>query len=241
MSYIFLAGSGEFTSTMNRVDLKLLSLIKDPDILIIPTAAGKEKKYRHWIDDGILHFKDLGFMAQGIDLTENKDAFREDYVSILDKSNFVYFSGGDPVYLLSSLQNTPFLAKLKEKIKQDNFLLAGSSAGAMFMCELIPFNVMESLFGFNKGKLSWKKALSIVDFVVIPHFNKFSKMLNFKYLKDKFFKSFPENSLIIGIDEDTGILSQDRKTFEVLGDNSVTLFKRGDEDKIYLNSEKFII
>ena len=60
MGKLLLAGSGEFTDSMNQIDEDIIGVIDNPRVMIIPAAAGKESDYHKWIDDGISHFEKIG-------------------------------------------------------------------------------------------------------------------------------------------------------------------------------------
>lgn len=243
MSKLLLAGSGEFTDSMNEIDKSIVSTVDNPRVMIIPAAAGKEKDSHKWIDDGINHFSKIGIESFGADMISRENFSDDKYITLIDDCNFIYFSGGDPEYLFSCLKDTLFLRKIIERVDNDRqFILAGSSAGAMMMGKFLPKNLLKSLFNSNsETDISISSSSGIVDFSIIPHFNKFSKIINLGYLNKLFFKSFPKDSLIIGIDEDTIILTEDKVNYNVMGVGSVYLMKNGETFSSYKNLEKFSI
>ena len=180
MSKLLLAGSGEFTDSMNEIDKSIAGTIDDPRVMIIPSAAGKEKNYHKWIDDGVNHFSKIEIDSFGVDMISREDFFSNKYITLIDNCNFIYFSGGDPGYLFSCLKDTPFLKKIVERVNHDiNFVLAGSSAGAMIFGKFLLKNPLKSIFRSNNSiDLLISHSSGIVDFSVIPHFDKFSKIIN---------------------------------------------------------------
>ncbi len=231
MYKIVLVGSGEFTSSMYEVDKFLISQFqKKIKVMIIPTAAGQEKDYRKWILDGKKHFDQFNIESVGVDIIKKEDAFREDYIKLLDDVDFVYFSGGDPIYLLNTLKGTPFLNTVIDYYNNDKVIIAGSSAGAMIMGSFVPSNLFKNLITLKGLNIEWNESLGLVNFIIIPHFDRFSKIINFngfvsKYFKNKFIGEL-ENTNIIGIDENTALISKNSVEFKVMGKSKIHLFSK---------------
>ena len=246
MYKIILVGSGEFTPSMYEVDKFLISQFqKKIKVMIVPTAAGKEKDYKKWILNGKEHFDTLNTESLGVDIVKREDAFKDDYIKLLDEVDFVYFSGGDPIYLLNTLKDTPFLNAVIERYKNNKVIIAGSSAGAMMMGSFIPSNLFRNLITMKGLNIEWNKSLDLLNFIVIPHFDRFSEILNSnilgsKYLKTKFISSTKEN-MMIGIDEDTVLVSKDGVEFKVLGKSYVHIFTQNSDDKEYKPGDMFKI
>lgn len=102
-----LLGSGEFTEALLETDKFLLTQIENPKVAIVPTAAGLEDTVDSWINDGIAHFKKLDIPAKGVRLLNSEDAHSKQTLEQLKDSNFFYFSGGDPGYLLDTIRDSP--------------------------------------------------------------------------------------------------------------------------------------
>ena len=241
-SILFLAGSGEFTSSMLDIDRNLCEHINGQvKVGIVPLAAGKERGYRKWIDDGISHFKNLGIDSVGFDIKSREGCIDSRNIDLLEDINFLYFSGGDPKYLFESLKDTPFWLKILDKFNNGNFILAGSSAGAMVMGKAIPKSLNMAFPGSRGNEDLWEESFGLVNFPIIPHFDRFSRFLDINYFKHRFFKSFGNNNMVLGIDEDTGVKTSDSKTFQVLGKGRVVILYK-DRDAIeYRSSNKFSI
>ena len=132
---IAITGSGEFLPSIKDVDKVLLSYIKDPYVLTLSTAAGKESKERqeYWENLSNTHFKSLNVPHKHIK-AQNKEEITNDYLIYeMSKSNFLYFSGGNPQHLFNSINNKKFINELL-RIKKEG-ILAGCSAGSMIMGE----------------------------------------------------------------------------------------------------------
>lgn len=211
-----LVGSGEFTDAVIPIDQYLLSKIKNPKVAILPTAAGEEKTFSKWIEDGVKHFKKLGAEVSGVNLITRDDANNPKILKQLEKFNFYYFSGGDPDYLLKVLKGSPAWDLIYKRYKKEA-VLAGSSAGAMVFGK----KVWAKVYDFdNKGILyPWEKGLGVVEFGILPHFNTIRKYFNDSKIK-QMESIFPKDLKIVGIDEDTAYINMEGN-WKVLGKGKV--------------------
>lgn len=211
-----LVGSGEFTDAVIPIDQYLLSKIKNPNVAILPTAAGEEKAFSKWIEDGIKHFKKLGVEVDGINLINKKDAQDPNILKQLENFNFYYFSGGDPNYLLNVLKGSKAWDLIHERFNK-GATLVGSSAGAMVFGK----KVWAKVYDFDKKGIlvPWEKGLGVVDFGILPHFNMIRHYFNENQLK-QMESNYPKDINIVGIDEDTAYINMEGK-WSVLGKGQV--------------------
>ena len=198
-----LVGSGEYLPVMQDLESALInsgiSNGKPNRYLQSPTAAGEESAERleFWANRGAEQARRIGAVQDFLPIFKREDAFNLDYVSRVKDAALIYFSGGDPGYLANSLHGTP----LWEEIKK-NWLagasLAGCSAGAMAMSSDVP--------NFFRMKNEGIPGLNLIPHIrPIPHYNKF-----FGWIPDsaaKIVMKAPEGTLIIGIDEDTALVT----------------------------------
>jgi cyanophycinase-like exopeptidase len=219
-----LVGSGEYLPVMAEFENSLIQdgvkNGKEAIYIQIPTAAGQESGNRldYWRELGESQADALGVKSIFLPIFTREDAFNLEYVSRIKDAALIYFSGGDPGYLANSLRDTPLWTEI-EKNWLAGASLAGCSAGAMAMSSDVPnfFRMKnEGIPGFNV----------IPHIRPIPHYNKF-----FGWIPDsaaKIVMKAPEGTLIIGIDEDTALVtgldprtSLDKKTWQVYGEASV--------------------
>jgi len=209
---IAITGSGEFLPTIKDVDKILLSYIKDPYVLTLSTAAGKESKERqeYWENLAYTHFKSLNVPHKHIKAQNKEEISNNSVMNEISKSNFVYFSGGNPQHLFNSINNKKFINELL-RIKKEG-ILAGCSAGSMIMGERM-----------IKGKgLNFIK-----NSIIVPHYGEsyYSwitntiKILNkgkYKLIcleKDTYFVINESKIKIIGKNNIHIIYKKDHKTF----------------------------
>ncbi len=162
-----LVGSGEFLPEMEATDRLLLNAAapRDGHALIVPTASALEPGMpEEWADRGIHHFRErLGVEAEAA-LILNREQADWRFVSRAETARFVYFSGGNPRYLVETMAGTPFWRAVEARWRA-GAALAGCSAGAMMLGAVI-----QNIVG-KPGETV--PALGIVPGIcVIPHFDR---------------------------------------------------------------------
>ena len=198
-----LVGSGEYLPVMQDLESALInsgiSNGKPNRFLQIPTAAGEEshERLQFWESRGAEQARRIGTVQDFLPIYNREDAFNQEYISRVKDAALIYFSGGDPGYLANSLRDTPLWAEI-EKNWLAGASLAGCSAGAMAMSSDVP--------NFFRMKNEGIPGLNIIPHIrPIPHYNKF-----FGWIPDsaaKIVMKAPEGTLIIGIDEDTALVT----------------------------------
>jgi len=219
-----LVGSGEYLPVMQDLESALLSSGiangKPNRFLQIPTAAGEEshERLQFWQARGAEQARRIGTVQDFLPIFTREDAFNPEYISRVKGAALIYFSGGDPGYLANSLRDTPLWAEI-EKNWLAGASLAGCSAGAMAMSSDVP--------NFFRMKSEGIPGFNVIPHIrPIPHYNKF-----FGWIPDsaaKIVMKAPEGTLIIGIDEDTALVtgldprtSLTENTWQVYGEASV--------------------
>jgi cyanophycinase len=130
---LLLAGSGEFTTAMRDVDRALLDRLgRRPRVAIVPTAAGQEDTPPVWARLGCEHFAALGAEPVAIMVLDRAGAHDTKWIEAIARAHWIYFSGGDPGYLVETLRGTPFWQAVLTRHRA-GAILAGSSAGAMML------------------------------------------------------------------------------------------------------------
>jgi cyanophycinase-like exopeptidase len=219
-----LVGSGEYLPVMQDLESALIDSGmangKPNRFLQIPTAAGEESRERleFWEMRGAEQARRIGTVQDFLPIFNREDAFNSEYISSVKDAALIYFSGGDPGYLANSLRDTPLWAEI-EKSWFAGASLAGCSAGAMAMSSDVP--------NFFRMRNEGIPGLNVIPHIrPIPHYNKF-----FGWIPDsaaKIVMKAPEGTLIIGIDEDTALVtgldkgtSLSQNTWQVYGEASV--------------------
>jgi cyanophycinase len=137
-------------------------------IEIVTTASTQPKEIGK---DYTEAFRKLKADNTGILEIDNREqAGDAEVLKRLQKANVVMVTGGDQLRLTSILGGTPFLNLLQEKYHTENFIYAGSSAGAAAASNNMVFQGTSDL-SLYKGKVRITGGLGIINDVVIDtHF-----------------------------------------------------------------------
>lgn len=241
MSVLVLVGSGEFTAAMDEVDKYLVSLaasktLKEIKVAIIPTAAGLEKDVDKWIEQGIKHFTRLKCKALGVRVISRKQTSLKKFIEVVDRSSLIYFSGGDPGYLLFCLNKSLLWKSIISK--SESLILIGSSAGAMVMGKYVLSNAKQVFYTGEEPV--WKSALGVINYSILPHFD---RVKNEKRLfLDNLISNAPKKVVdnLLGIDEDTVLIIKDNVECLVMGKGEVWICRKGKERK-FKSGDNFIL
>lgn len=146
---------------------------------------------------------------------------REDVPAYLERLNAcdaVMFSGGNQLRLSSIFGGTPFLDVLKDRYQNENFVIAGTSAGAMAMSNNM---IYEGNAGraHLKGEVRMTSGLGFINGVIID--SHFDKRGRFSRLAQAV--SANPGAIGIGLGEDTGIIVRGGEEIEAIGSGAVTI------------------
>jgi cyanophycinase len=195
MNHLLLAGGAEFGGEMREPDLQAIKIAGgfDVPICIIPTAAALDNNHKRAGNNGVRWFQSLGakhvFTA---DVIDKKSANDENVANLIRESKLIYLLGGSPSYLGETLKNSLCWSMALEVYKNGG-VMAGSSAGAMLLCEYY-------YDPYEKKLLSGLNLIS--NACVLPHHNQFGKTWA------KQLRALLPDSILIGIDEQTGMISR---------------------------------
>lgn len=251
MGYILLAGGAEFGGHMSEPDRRAIELAggSDAPIRILPTAAAPDNNHVRAGNNGVRWFKSLG--AKNVEVTtviDKPSAEDESIAEELRSARLIYLLGGFPRFTGETLADSRAWRALLEAF-EIGAVLAGSSAGAMVLCE--------HYYDPQAGRLL--KGLNLIpNACVLPHHNNFGKSWAAQLMKQ-----IPAATLI-GIDEQTGAIfeggssttlgldmvgraptysttnSAQSGVWTVYGAGDVTLY-RGGQPKVYRRGESFIL
>ena len=212
MGILLLEGGCEFQGKMVEPDRKALALAggKNAKIVIIPTAAAPDNNSKRAGNTASEWFRTLGARnIAALPIIDKKSANDSELSAELDQANLIYILGGFPDYLGQTLKETRCLDAILRAYEK-GAVLAGSSAGAMVLCE----------WYFDPADKKVKNGFEILEGVIlIPHHDTFGRSWHSLYF-DKI-----SDIRCIGIDEQTGMMNQaDRHQWTVYGKGGVTLY-----------------
>jgi cyanophycinase len=213
MGHLLLEGGAEFGGKMREPDRKAIELaggVTVP-IRILPTAAAPDQNHQRAGNNGVRWFQSLGAKdVISLPLIDVTSANEESILESLKNAKLIYMLGGFTHYLGQTLKDSKaWQAALSAY--QNGAVIAGSSAGAMVMCQ----------YYYDPGAGQVHEGLNLVpNSLVLPHHDTFGKSWAPRLMKE-----FPHLTLI-GIDEQTGMIDDGAHTWTVLGHGAVTLYAR---------------
>lgn len=215
---LLLAGGAEFGGQMSEPDLRAIELAGgfDAPICIIPTAAAPDRNHKRAGSNGIRWFQSLGagnvFTADVIDSVSADDST---LAASIRTSSLIYLPGGFPRHLAETLANSACWRAALDAYEQ-GAVIAGSSAGAMVLCE----------YYYDPYEKKLLRGLNLIpNACVLPHHNTFGK----SWVK-QLTQALPDATLI-GIDERTGMINNGNHIWQVFGAGDVNLYQHGQIQK----------
>ncbi len=211
MGYLLLEGGAEFGGRMRDPDLKAIELAGgfDAPSRIIPTAAAPDNNHQRAGNNGIRWFQSLGAKdVISVPLIDKVSANDGSIAKSLQDAKLIYMLGGFTGYLGETLKESAAWDSVL-KAYGNGAVVAGSSAGAMVMCEFY--------YDQNQGQVI--EGLNLVPHsIVLPHHNTFGQSWASRLLEIV-------QVTLLGIDEQTGMIDDDTQTWTVYGRGNVTLYQ----------------
>ena len=188
------------------MDRALLSRLgRNPRVVILPTAAAHESPDIA-ASNGVNYFTRLGVHAEAAMILDKETAQGPSLMAQIRKADLIYFTGGDPSYLLETMRNSSTW-KAALGVWEGGRMLAGSSAGAMICGGQM----------WTPG-VGWREGLGLVPHIaVVPH----HATLGSQWNADRIRTSLPDGVTLVGIDESTALLGP---PWQVLGPGQVVLY-----------------
>lgn len=184
-------------------------------IEIIPVASedqeGIGKKY-------ISAFKKLEHQANVMIIKTKKEVDSPEYLERIEKANLVFFTGGDQVKLHKYLEGTKMLEIIRNKYENEEFILAGTSSGAMVLAEnmITKGDGDEALI---KGLIELNDGFGFINNVIIDtHFlsrGRLSRLVEALLVHHQ--------NTGLGICEDTGVVVTAGRFLRAIGSGTVVI------------------
>lgn len=211
MGTLLLEGGAEFSGSMSEPDLKAIELAGgfNVPICIIPTAAAPDNNHKRAGHNGVRWFKSLGVKnVFSLDVIDSKSANDEKLAASILNSKLIYLLGGFPRHLGETLANSVCWQAALDAYHK-GAVIAGSSAGAMVLCE----------YYFDPNERKLLNGLNLIpNACVLPHHNKYGKAWEMQVRK-----VLPKATLL-GIDERTGMINDADGKWTVHGIGEVTVY-----------------
>ncbi len=213
----------EQKNNLNFFQLQILSRIvhemqndKDSLIEIITTASSIPGE----VGDNYVHsFAKLGCTnVHVLDIRNREDAHKAENIERIRKCDGVLFSGGNQLRLSTIFGGTEILHTLHDRLQDEPFVIAGTSAGAMAMSNTMIYQG-SSGGALIKGEVKITTGLAFIkDVIIDSHFDKRGRF-------GRLAQAVASNPSCIGIGlgEDTGVLITDNNHLEAIGSGLVII------------------
>ena len=205
---------------LNFMELGILKTIssyihgQDKRIEVITTASMIPDEVA---DNYIEAFGKLGLQNVGHMSIRSREEVPE-YLERLKDCDAVMFSGGNQLRLSSIFGGTEFLDILQKRYQTEDFIIAGTSAGAMAMSNNM---IYEGNAGraHLKGEVRMTSGLGFLNHVIIDsHFDKRGRFARLAQAV-----AANPGAMGIGLGEDTGVVVRHGTQIEAIGSGAVTI------------------
>jgi cyanophycinase len=153
-----------------------------------------------------------------LNIERREQAMEPEILARLKAADVVMFTGGDQLRLTSILGGTPFDDILLDKYRNEDFIYAGTSAGAAAASNNMIYQGSSSE-ALLKGEVKITSGLGLIDDVIIDtHFVQRGRI-------GRLFQAVVGNPKVLGIGlgEDTGLLITNGRQMEAIGSGLVIL------------------
>lgn len=209
-------------SHLNFFEIGILKTItkllddKSDRIEVITTASSiPDEVGENYLDA----FAKLGCTNTGhLKIRHREDALNPEAVERVRKCKAVMFSGGNQLRLSSIYGGTALLDLLHERYMNENFLIAGTSAGAMAMSNTMIYEG-NATNAHLKGEVKITTGLGFLNGVIIDsHFNKRGRF-------PRLAQAVAANpgAIGIGLGEDTGVIVTRGEELHAIGSGAVMI------------------
>lgn len=170
-------------------------------------------------DNYLNAFGRIGCTNVGImHIRRREDVWNPEYVERVRKCDAVMFSGGNQMRLSATFGGTPFLDIIRQRYKTEEFVISGTSAGAMAMSNTMIYEGNASR-AHLKGEVKITTGLGFMDSVIFDsHFEKRGRFVRLAQAV-----AANPSSIGIGLGEDTGMLITGGNRMEAIGSGLVII------------------
>jgi cyanophycinase len=180
-------------------------------VRIVPAAAAPDNNHRRAGHNGAQWFRKLGVKdVKVLPLIDRVSADAPDVISSISRSGLIYLLGGFPRHLEESLTGSLGWKAMLEAC-QGGAVIAGSSAGAMVLCDHY----------YRPSARKVVKGLNLLPGTCfLPHHNTFGQSWASELA------ALIPAIVLIGVDEETAILNDGpRGTWAVYGKGAATIYR----------------
>lgn len=213
----------EQKNNINFFELQILSRIlheikghKDSNVEVITSASSIPEE----VGEAYINaFGKLGNQhVKLMHIKTREDAKNPEYIERIRNCDGVMFTGGNQLRLSTIFGGTEILNILHQRYHHEDFIIAGTSAGAMAMSNTMIYQGSSSQ-ALLKGEVKITTGLAFIKNVIID--SHFDKRGRFGRLATAVASN--PGCIGIGLGEDTGVLIAEGRYLEIIGSTHVTI------------------
>ncbi len=185
-------------------------------IEVITTASATPKE----VGNNYLNaFERIGAKNVGhLSIRDREDVLNAEYIERVHRAKVVLFSGGNQYRLTSTFGGTELLEILHQRYWKEGLILAGTSAGAMAMCQTMIYEG-NSGRAHLKGEVKMTTGLGFCSNIIFDsHFDKRGRFARLVQAV-----AANPSALGVGLGEDTGIVVTKGYHMEAIGSGMVVI------------------
>ena len=209
-------GGNEDKSESSEVFREMVDLAGGPKARIVVVPSASEAPGEQARDYGELFSAFNPEAIQTVHVGERPDAGSAELAETIGQATLIMFAGGDQLRLSSLIGGTPLHRALMERYQAGGCVVAGTSAGAAVIPEVMIFQNNRFRM-FRKGGIEMTKGLGLIhDTIFDTHFVQRSRI-------SRLVHAISTNPALLGlgIEENTGLLIEDETRAKVIGTGTV--------------------
>jgi cyanophycinase len=183
-------------------------------IVVVPTASDAPSERARDYREVFSVFNPESI--QTVHIGDRQDAGSTELSKVISEATLFMFAGGDQLRLSSLIGGTPLHRALLERYQSGGCVIAGTSAGAAVIPEVMIFQ-NNRFRVFRKGGIEMTKGLGLIhDTIFDTHFVQRARI-------SRLVHAVATNPALLGlgIEENTGLLIEDETTAKVIGTGTV--------------------
>jgi len=227
---LVLAGSGEYTDTMDLVDCYLLDFLAGRPVVLIATACAIEgdERMTWWEQLGVRHFRKFGVEAVPVRIRNQEEANIEEHAEVIASAGFVWFSGGSAAYLARSFDGTPAWQALQDA-NRSGAAVAGASGGLGVLNPHVHQPGTDGQVPLGPTGLGLAAPIRAMS-----HFDRFAERR--PEMLQRAVENLTPGQKLVGVDEDTAIVWSEG-AWLVMGHKRVQVFEKGAGPVLYRHGD----
>ncbi len=226
---LILAGSGEYTPTMDLVDRFVLEVCAGRPVVLIATACAMEgdERMTWWEQAGVAHFRRFDVEATPVRIATPDDANVEANAARIAEAGFVWFSGGGAAYLARTFDGTRAWQAL-QTANAKGAAVAGASGGlGVLNPHVTDPNAEGPQPPTGLGLAAPVRAMA--------HFDRIEARR--PEMIERIISGLGAGQKVAGVDEDTAIVWHDG-AWRVIGHKRVQVFEQGNERAVFGHGDR---